>query len=106
MSSALEHLNPLITPVANLNGNSASDLVYQIVGIMNVLQVAQKSFGAASDVVHGRNFQHLLKPGDSSEHSLTVRDAQQAWAQRVTLLEDMRKELEALALAIQNGEAR
>jgi hypothetical protein len=99
-------MKPLVTPVINSNGNSAKDLTTRLCIVTDALRVATTAMMQANDVNHGRNFQHLIKGGDWSEHSRVVQDAQQAWGERIAIIDSIRNEVNLLALAIQEQEKR
>lgn len=95
-------MKPLVNPVINLNGNSADDLLAKVLKVLNNLRLTQEAMMDASDLTHGRNFQHLIHGNDWSEHHSLVSDAQQAWGERRHVLEDLEHELTNMALDIQS----
>lgn len=94
-------MTPLITPVPNLNGNSADDLVRKLKAVLEALALVQERMMEASDVTHGRNFQHLIRLGDWSEHHRVVGQAQNAWGERRQMLNQFVIEITEMAAAIQ-----
>lgn len=92
------HMNtfssPLITPIVNLNGNSKDSLVQPLVEVLHLCRQLQDAMNRASDVCHGRNFQTL--PNANAQQSM----AREAWAERCMAVEDLRRDIEALAIAI------
>lgn len=91
----------LVNPVVNLNGNSADDLLEKTMDIVRHIGALKNAMNRASDLTHGRNFQHLIKGEDWTEHHVEVRQAQQAFADRYVLLDNMEHEFTNMALDIQ-----
>jgi hypothetical protein len=87
-------MKPLVTPVPNLNGNSAESLMEQLTDVRRALDNAIHAFALASDCIHGRNFQ-TMSEGDSLQ-----RKAQEAWYERTAALNAMAKEILDMQLAI------
>jgi hypothetical protein len=86
-------MKPLTLPHVNLNGTSRESLVAQQCDVMHALVALQKALQEASP--NGRDFQTAPMG--------TFNRAQEAWRERYQVIEDMRREIEAHALAIQDG---
>jgi hypothetical protein len=91
----------LITPVPNLNGNSAGELVEKLQALIDALGTAGERLAGASDVTHGRNFQHLIMGNDWTEHARVVNEARQAWEERADLIRRLVNEFTDMAIDIQ-----
>jgi hypothetical protein len=97
LTSISRHINPLITPRANLNGNSKQSLVDMLLAVKHALEDADMAFVQASDCVHGRNFQSF------GDRAMSMRgDAEDAWRERRLILQAMAAEIYALAIDISN----
>jgi hypothetical protein len=94
-------MKPLITPVPNLNGNSAGELIERLRALIDALTLAGERLADAGDVTHGRNFQHLIKGNDWSEHNRVVNEARLALGERAMLIGQLINEFMALAINIQ-----
>jgi hypothetical protein len=92
-------MKPLVTPTINLNGNLVSDLVEKLRAVLDALRGAQETMAAASDVVHGRNFQTVQ---DRAVHYA----AMDAWHERRAQIDQMHQEIKKLALAIQEQDRK
>jgi hypothetical protein len=88
-------MTPLVTPRVNLNGNSARDLVLQLAEVLNTLTRVKAAMAAASDIVHGRNFQTADDPVAERMR------AEDAWVERRRMVEVLHQDITSLALAIQ-----
>jgi hypothetical protein len=91
-------MKPLVTPVVNLNGSPSANLIRDRMEVCNHLRAAFDAMANAAP--HGRDYQHLIRVGDWSEHHAAVKAAQDAWRERMAMLETIRSELEADAIAI------
>jgi hypothetical protein len=85
-------MRPLILPQINLNGTSRNQLVEQQCDVMTALRALYKAMGEAAP--NGRDYQ--FRPAEFT----TARDA---WDERMTAVELMRREIEAHAIAIQES---
>ena len=85
-------MNPLVLPQINLNGTSRECLVEQQCSVLHVLRSLLKVMEQASP--NGRDYQ--LRPAE-------LQPALEAWSQRWVMIDDLRKEIEAHALAIQDS---
>jgi hypothetical protein len=87
---------PLLVPVVNLNGNSAHEMVDEVMDVRRALDGTISLLRkAVANVAHGRNFQ------TTEDVMRAVNEAQDAWVQRYIVLHIIQSELEDLALAIQ-----
>jgi hypothetical protein len=94
-------MKPLVYPVVNLNGNDADDLLKQTMGVLDHVRALQEAMGKASDLTHGRNFQHLIQGDDWYNHERVVGEAQTAWGDRRRWLATLEHDLTNMALDIQ-----
>jgi hypothetical protein len=94
-------MKPLVYPVVNLNGNDADDLLKQTMGVLDHVRALQGAMINASDLVHGRNFQHLIHGDDWYQHEHVVGKARDAWRERIRWLETLEHDLTNMALDIQ-----
>lgn len=85
-------MTPLVSPQVNLNGTSREVLVEQQLDVLHALDDLHKAMNEASP--NGRDYQ--LRPAE-------FEPAREAWQERMKLIGDMRKEIEAHAMAIQDG---
>jgi hypothetical protein len=88
-------MKPLITPVINLNGNTADDLLEKLKLVLHNINHLQQSMTGAHDVVHGRNFQTVHNA------DITRREARDAWVERVDWLNQFHSDILTMALEIQ-----
>jgi len=86
-----------IAPTANLNGNSASDLIRQCRTIMDCARELEQAIGNANDLWHGRNF----LPQGSDEAMERRQLAQDWWHKRRARVTRLYEEVLQVALAIQ-----
>ena len=94
-------MEPLVTPIPNLNGNSATSLINQITDVMDTLRKAIDAYAKASgDLTHGRNFQTV----ENGEYQRQL--GQDALRERMMMLHVMHEELQAMALEIQRYDNR
>jgi hypothetical protein len=82
-------MKPLVLPQINLNGTSRSMLVAQQCDVLDALRALQEAMQEASP--NGRDYQFRM--GEFAP-------AQAAWRERWQVIEDMRQEIEAHAIAI------
>ena len=82
-------MKPLVLPQVNLNGTSRQCLVEQQSSVLHVLRSLLKVMAQAYP--NGRDYQ--LRPAEYPP-------AREAWEERMQIIENMRKEIEAHALAI------
>lgn len=85
------NLHPLPLPQVNLNGSPGGRLVEQQVKVLNALYRLEEALAEASP--HGRDYQTLPEGA--------YQQARDAWAERRMLAQDLRHEIEAHALKIQ-----
>lgn len=85
-------MKPLVLPQVNLNGTSRDELVRQQLAVLAAFRVLQQAMAEASP--NGRDYQ--LRPAE-------FKPAQEAWWERMQAVEDMRREIETHAMAIQDG---
>jgi len=86
-------MKPLVLPHVNLNGTSRECLVEQQCSVLHVLNSLLKVMGDASP--NGRDYQTAPMG--------TFTKAQEAWRERWQMIEDLRREIEEYALAIQDS---
>ena len=86
-------MKPLVLPQINLNGSPRQVLVDQQCDVMHALERLQKAMQEASP--NGRDYQTMPMG--------TFNKAQDAWRERYQIVEDMRREIEAHAIAIQES---
>jgi hypothetical protein len=86
-------MKPLLPPQINLNGSPRERLVEQQCDVLRALRELQKAMGEASP--NGRDYQTMPMG--------TFSRAQEAWQERWQVIEDMHREIEAHALAIQES---
>lgn len=91
-------MKPLVPPTVNLNGSPAADLIAQRMEVVRLLDAAAEAMALA--MPHGRDYQHLIKVGDWTEHRQAVHEAQAAWRERWQMLLDIKKDVMADALLI------
>jgi hypothetical protein len=85
-------MKPLVLPQINLNGTSRECLVEQQCSVVHVLHSLLKVMAQAYP--NGRDYQ--LRPAEYAP-------AREAWEERMQTIENMREEIEAHALAIQDS---
>lgn len=85
-------MKPLVLPQVNLNGTTREALVEQQCSVMHVLRSLLKVMAEAAP--NGRDYQ--FRPAEFGP-------AQEAWRERWQVIEDMRREIEAHAIAIQES---
>lgn len=83
---------PLIEPRVNLNGTSRTELVQQYLDVAQALYVVIQKMGTATP--HGRDYQTFE---DGAIRTVTARAA---WSERRGMLETLRREIEAMAVSI------
>ena len=83
---------PLTLPQVNLNGTSREALVEQQCDVMRALDKLYEAMQEAAP--NGRDYQ--LRPAEFNP-------AQDAWHERMKVIHAMHKEIEAHAMAIQDG---
>jgi hypothetical protein len=86
-------VKPLVPPLINLNGSPRKMLVEQQCDVLAAIRELQKAMQEASP--NGRDYQTAPMG--------TFNRAQEAWRERYQVIEDMRKEIETHAIAIQEG---
>jgi uncharacterized protein YqgV (UPF0045/DUF77 family) len=86
-------MKPLVLPQINLNGSTRKSLVEQQCDVLAAIRELQKAMQEASP--NGRDYQTAPMG--------TFNRAQEAWRERWQVIEDMHKEIEAHALAIQDS---
>jgi hypothetical protein len=84
-------VNPLVLPQINLNGSPKERLVEQQCDVMHAITALQEAMQQASP--NGRDYQ--IRPAE-------LQPALEAWSQRWVMIDDLRKEIEAHAMAIQD----
>jgi hypothetical protein len=92
-------MQPLITPIPNLNGNSADSLVQQCRQILAATRALRDAIRNASDLVHGRNFQTL----PAGVATVARAAAEDAWRERQAWLSRFEAEVTEMALTIERG---
>jgi hypothetical protein len=85
-------MKPLALPQINLNGTSKESLVEQQCGVLAALDALTKAMGEAAP--NGRDYQ--LRPTE-------FKPAHEAWLERMKVIHEMHKEIEAHAIAIQES---
>lgn len=85
-------MKPLVLPQINLNGSPRERLVEQQCDVMAAIRELLMALEEASP--NGRDYQ--FRPAEFAP-------AQAAWQERWQVIEDMRKEIEAHAMAIQDS---
>jgi hypothetical protein len=88
-------VKPLVLPQINLNGTSREALVAQQCDVLAAIRALQEALQEASP--NGRDYQTAPMG--------TFNRAQEAWRERWQVIEDMRKEIEQHALAIQESKS-
>jgi hypothetical protein len=85
-------MTPLPLPQISLNGTTREQLVAQQCDVMHAIHALLKVMQEASP--HGRDYQH--RPAE-------YESAREAWAERWRMIDAMRQEIEAHAIAIQES---
>jgi hypothetical protein len=85
-------MKPLVLPQISINGSPRERLVEQQCDVMHALESLQKAMQEASP--NGRDYQ--FRPAE-------LQPALEAWCQRWVMIDDLRKEIEAHAIAIQES---
>ena len=85
-------MKPLVLPQISINGSPKERLVEQQCNVMAALSTVQEAMQMASP--NGRDYQH--RPAE-------LQPALEAWSQRWVMIDDLRKEIEAHAIAIQES---
>lgn len=91
-NSTIETAKPLPLPQVSLNGTTRKQLVAQQCDVMHAIDALLKVMHEASP--HGRDYQH--RPAE-------FEPAREAWAERWMMIDAMRQEIEAHAIAIQES---
>jgi hypothetical protein len=85
-------MKPLVLPQVSLNGTSYTVLVEQQIAVMNALDALYAAMNEAAP--NGRDYQH--RPAEFAP-------AREAWDERMLVVHNMHKEIEAHALAIHDS---
>lgn len=85
-------MKPLTHPQISLNGTSRDALVKQQCDVMRALDAAYTAMNEAAP--NGRDYQY---------RPFEFKPAREAWNERMQIIRDMRNEIEAHAVAIQDG---
>lgn len=85
-------MKPLALPQVNLNGTAREQLVEQQCDVVVILRALLKAMAEAYP--NGRDYQ--LRPAEYAP-------AREAWEERMQTIENMREEIEAHAIAIQES---
>jgi hypothetical protein len=85
-------MKPLVLPQINLNGSPRERLVEQQCDVLAAIRELLKAMQEASP--NGRDYQ--FRPAE-------LQPALEAWSQRWVMIDDLRKEIEEHALAIQES---
>jgi len=85
-------MKPLVLPQVSLNGTSRNVLVEQQCDVMQALEKLRDAMSEAAP--NGRDYQ--FRPAEFAP-------ARDAWDERMKIIHDMRKEIEAHAIAIQES---
>jgi len=93
-------MDPLLAPIPNLNGNSSESLLLQLGEVLTALHGLEKAMLGASDCWHGRNYQTVPFGAEMQ------RSAQEAWHQRFKWLAKFERDIEDMALVVQQRGAR
>jgi hypothetical protein len=84
----------LVTPIVNLNGNTAESLIAQLKDVLNALHQLEQAMAKSSDIWHGRNFQ-TMKDGD-----VVSQKARRAWNERQRMVGELHNEVLTMAAVI------
>ena len=82
-------MTPLVLPQISINGTAKKQLIEQQCNVMHAASALLKALQEASP--HGRDYQH--RPAE-------YQPALEAWSQRWVMIDDLRKEIEAHVMAI------
>lgn len=85
-------MKPLVLPQINLNGSPKERLVEQQCDVMHAAEALLKALQEATP--NGRDY--VFRPAE-------LQPALEAWSQRWVMIDDLRKEIEAHAIAIQES---
>lgn len=88
-------MKPLVTPTVNLNGTDQRDLTQWVVKVASALDAVLYQMRQATP--HGRDY-----PTADEHFSRWGQEARDAWIERLRMIEELHKEVWALAMSIDN----
>src|SRR5262245_23098174 len=91
-------MKPLITPIVNLNGSSAEELMNYRLNVCKELEKAVEAL--FQGMPHGRDYQTHPKSRELGGYSTVAEEAREAWRDRIEALRIINSELMADAQAI------